>query len=70
MKKIVLFSSALLLSAANSFAADAPATATALAQAVDLSDAKAAGLVVTGLLVAVGVTLWGARIVLRKFTPK
>lgn len=47
-----------------------PTTATALAQAVDMSDAKTAGLVVTGLLIAVGVTLWGARLVGAKFRPK
>jgi hypothetical protein len=47
-----------------------PTTAVGLAQAIDLSDAKSAGLVVVGVLVAVGVTLWGARLVLSKFQPK
>lgn len=47
-----------------------PATATALAQSVDLSDAKGAGLVVVGLMVTVGVVLWGARLVMSKFRPK
>lgn len=48
----------------------APTTAAGLAQAVDLSDAKSAGLIIVGLLVAVGVVLWGARLVLSKFKPK
>lgn len=47
-----------------------PTTAVGLAQAVDLTDAKSAGLIVVGLLVAVGVTLWGARLVMSKFQPK
>jgi hypothetical protein len=50
--------------------ADPPATATALAAAVDMSDAKAAGLTIIGLLVAAGVVLWGARLVLSKFAPR
>jgi hypothetical protein len=50
--------------------ADTPTTATALAQTVDLSDAKAAGLIIVGLLVSAGVVLWGARLVLSKFHPK
>lgn len=50
--------------------APAPTTAVGLAQAVDLSDAKSAGLIVVGLLVAAGVVLWGARLVLSKFRPK
>lgn len=48
----------------------APTTAVGLAQAVDLSDAKSAGLIIVGLLVAAGVVLWGARLVLSKFRPK
>lgn len=47
-----------------------PTTATALAQTVDLSDAKGAGLVVVGLMVSAGVVLWGARLVMSKFKPK
>jgi hypothetical protein len=47
-----------------------PTTATALAQSVNLSDAQSAGLVIVGLLVACGVVLWGARLVLSKFKPK
>lgn len=47
-----------------------PTTALALAQTVDPSDAKAAGLVVVGLMIVVGVVLWGARLVLSKFKPK
>lgn len=47
-----------------------PTTATALAQSVDLSDAKVAGLVVVGLMIAAGVVLWGARLVGSKFRPK
>jgi hypothetical protein len=50
--------------------ASAPTTATALAQSVDMSDAKAAGLIVAGLLIAAGVVLWGARLVMSKFQPK
>ena len=48
----------------------APTTAVGLAQAVDLSDAKSAGLIVVGLLVGAGVVLWGARLVLSKFSPR
>ena len=47
-----------------------PTTATALAQSVNMSDAQSAGLVVVGLLVGVGVVLWGARLVESKFKPK
>jgi hypothetical protein len=50
--------------------ANQPTSAVELAQSVDLSDAKSAGLIVVGLLVALGVTLWGARLVLSKFKPK
>lgn len=50
--------------------ASAPTSATALAQSVDLSDARTAGLVVAGLLIAAGVVLWGARLVMSKFRPK
>lgn len=48
----------------------APTTGTALAQSVDLSDAKIAGLIVIGLMVSAGVALWGGRLVLSKFQPK
>jgi hypothetical protein len=47
-----------------------PTTAVGLAQAVDLSDAKGAGLVVAGLMITAGVVLWGARLVMSKFRPK
>jgi hypothetical protein len=47
-----------------------PTTAVGLAQAVDLSDAKSAGLIIVGLMVAAGVVLWGARLVMSKFKPK
>lgn len=48
----------------------APTSATALAQSIDLSEAKSSGLIVVGLLIGVGVTLWGARLVLNHFRPK
>lgn len=50
--------------------AAAPTTATGLAAAVDMSDAKAAGLLIVGALITVGVVLWGARLVMSKFRPK
>lgn len=50
--------------------AAAPTTAVGLAQAVDLSDAKSAGLIIVGLLVALGVALWGASLIYNKFKPK
>ena len=59
-----------LMSSAHAFAADAPASAVALAQTVDLSDAKSAGLIIVGLMVTAGITLWGARLVMSKFKPK
>lgn len=68
VKVAVATGSALATGAA--FAVDPPTTATALAQAVDLSDAKAAGLVIIGLLIGVGVALWGARLVAARFTAK
>jgi hypothetical protein len=62
---------ALGLTSASAFAqAATPTTAVGLAQAVDLGDAKSAGLIVVGLMVAAGVVLWGARLVLSKFKPK
>lgn len=59
-----------ILAAGSALAADPPTTALALAQSVDMSDAKAAGLAIIGLLVAAGVVLWGGRLVLAKFAPK
>lgn len=47
-----------------------PTTAAGLAQSIDKSDIQAAGLAVVGLLVSVGVVLWGARLVESKFKPK
>lgn len=64
----VLVASAATAGAA--FAADPPTTAVALANSVDLSDAKSAGLIIVGLMVAAGVVLWGARLVMSKFKPK
>lgn len=58
------------LAAGAAFAADPPSTALALAQSIDMADAKAAGLAIIGLLVAAGVVLWGGRLVLSKFAPK
>lgn len=58
------------LASASAFAVDPPATAVALAQAVDISDAKNAGLVIAGLMISAGVVLWGARLVMSKFRPK
>jgi hypothetical protein len=60
----------LAATAGAAFAADTPTTAVGLAQAVDLSDAKSAGLIIVGLMVAAGVVLWGARLVMSKFQPK
>jgi hypothetical protein len=50
--------------------ADTPTTAAGLAQSVDLSDAKSAGLIIVGLMITAGVVLWGARLVMSKFKPK
>lgn len=74
MRKFALRSaaavSALTAFAGSVFAQSAtPTTATALAQTIDLSDAKSAGLIVVGLMVAAGVVLWGARLILAKFKP-
>lgn len=52
------------------FAQTAPTTATALAQSISMADAQSAGLVIVGLLIGVGVVLWGARLVESKFRPK
>ena len=65
----VVVAAASAVAAGAAFAA-APTTATQLAQAVDMSDAKAAGLVIIGLIIACGVVLWGARLVAAKFAPK
>lgn len=74
MRKLALsitgFIASMLLAPAMVMAQTAPTTAVALAQAVDLSDAKSAGLIIVGLLVAAGVVLWGARLVMSKFKPK
>ena len=63
---------AALTSASSSFAdtTTPPTTATQLAQSINMSDAQSAGLVIVGLLVGVGVVLWGARLVESKFRPK
>jgi hypothetical protein len=66
------FVSSLALSAA-AFAQSTPATpttATALAQSIDLSDAKSSGLLIVAALVSLGVVLWGARLILNHFRPK
>lgn len=74
MRKLALsitgFIASMLLAPSMVMAQTAPTTAVALAQAVDLSDAKSAGLIIVGLMVAAGVVLWGARLVLSKFKPK
>lgn len=57
-------------SGAMAQAASAPTSATALAQSVNLSDAQSAGLVIVGLMVTMGVVLFGARLVMSKFRPK
>ena len=61
---------ALLISGAVMAQSATPTTAVALAQSVDLSDAKSAGLIIVGLMVGAGVVLWGARLVMSKFQPK
>jgi hypothetical protein len=67
----VVVAAATAVAAGAAFAQQAaPTTATQLAQAVDMSDAKAAGLVIIGLIIACGVVLWGARLVAAKFAPK
>lgn len=74
MRKLVLtfvaFVASMLAAPGLVLAQTAPTTAVALAQAVDLSDAKSAGLIIVGLMVAAGVVLWGARLVMSKFKPK
>lgn len=69
--RVAVISAALML-AGSAFAdgAATPTTSVGLAQSIDLSDAKSAGLIVVGLMVTVGVVLWGARLVLSKFKPK
>ncbi len=61
-----------LIGASSAFAqtTTTPTTATELAQSINMSDAQSAGLVIVGLLVGVGVVLWGARLVESKFKPK
>lgn len=61
---------ALALATGAALAQTAPTTAVGLAQSVDMSDAKSAGLIIVGLLIGVGVVLWGARLVMSKFAPK
>lgn len=68
LKNVVVMSALSL--AAGIASAVPPTTAAELAASVDLSDAKAAGLIIVGLMVAVGIALWGARLVMAKFTPK
>ena len=58
------------LTIGTALAADAPTTAAGLVQSIDKSDIQAAGLGIVGLLVSVGVVLWGARLVESKFKPK
>lgn len=74
MRNLFVKASAVLASALVAGAAMAdttPATsAVTLAQGVDLSDAKSAGLIIVGLMIGVGVVLWGARLVMSHFKPK
>ena len=75
MRKLLVSSLALValavsVTGAMAQAASAPTSATALAQSVNLSDAQSAGLVIVGLLVTMGVVLFGARLVMSKFRPK
>jgi hypothetical protein len=51
-------------------ATTAPTSAASLAATIDVGDAKTAALVVVALLVTLGVTLWGANMILTKFKPK
>lgn len=69
-KVALLISSVLVAGVAMADPAAVPTTAVGLAQSVDLSDAKGGGLVIIGLLIGVGVTLWGANLVLSRFRPK
>ena len=48
----------------------APTSASALASSIQMSDAQNAGLIIVAALVAVGVVLWGARLVMSKFRPR
>ena len=70
--KLSLVAAALAVSTLSVMAQTAtpPTTATGLAQAVNLSDAQSAGLVIVGLMVTMGVVLFGARLVMSKFRPK
>lgn len=61
---------ALSVAAVAQTAPTPPTSAVGLAQAIDMSDAKSAGLIIIGLLAGVGVVLWGARLVLSKFAPR
>jgi uncharacterized membrane protein YcjF (UPF0283 family) len=42
-------------------------TAIDLAKSVDISDAVQAGLMVVGMLVTVGISMWGARLIMDRF---
>lgn len=68
--RVAAVPTAVLAGANLAMAQAAPTTAVGLAQSIDLSDAKSAGLIIIGLLVAAGVVLWGGRLVLSKFQPK
>jgi hypothetical protein len=74
LSSFVLKSGAVLSTSMLSIAAFAqsttPTTAVGLAQTVNMDDAKSAGLIIVGLLITVGVVLWGARLVMSKFAPK
>ena len=70
MKYSFLLTSLLFSAVASAQTATVPTTATALAQSINMSDAQSAGLVIVGLLIGVGVVLWGARLVESKFRPK
>lgn len=69
--RVFFLAVAMLVLAPAVFAqASAPTTAVELAQSVDVSDAQSAGLIIAGILIGVGVILWGARLVMSKFRPK
>lgn len=48
---------------------DVPRSAVELAKAIGLSDARDAALIIMGLIIAVGVTLWASRLIAERFTP-
>lgn len=47
-----------------------PATATDLANSVDLTEAKTAAFIIFGLLIGVGVSMWVGRMIVAKFRPR